>query len=184
MSWWNTISLLFAYSDGSIVDRTGLEFDRREAAHSRWYPANHTKHNWILLTDNAGLTADLQMKICSISFFCFNLCGTHTSSFFLYPTLFKWSQTSLYLTPVNRKCFQDGRIRLFCINIFNNCSSMAWCFLDIKITGTETTKPKLAVICFSMKNANIVHFFSQLEWISFYEIWYITDLLTKELITW
>ena len=49
------------------------------------------------------------------------------------------------------------------IAIFDNWPSRAWCIFDIKITGTESTKPKLRVIgCYSIRTINIIHIFSRL----------------------
>lgn len=50
------------------------------------------------------------------------------------------------------------------VDIFDNSPFGAWCIFDIKITGTESTKPKLRMIaCDSIRTINTIHIFNHLD---------------------
>jgi len=49
------------------------------------------------------------------------------------------------------------------IDIFDTWPSSAWYIFDVKITGTESTKPKLRVIgCYSIRTINTIPICSRL----------------------
>ena len=77
------------------------------------------------------------------------------------------------------------RSTIYFIDIFDNWPSRAWCIFDIKITGTESTKPKLRDIdCYSIRTITLFTFSA--AWIAFSplskkncKIWRIFSLLVS-----